>query len=393
MKNRLPSEKLYKDRNLQILFGVTLMAVLGVSSIAPALPSIVTALQISRTDVGLLIAAFTFPGVVLTPFVGIFGDRFGRKRILVPSLFLFGLAGGACAFTRDFTLLIALRAFQGLGATALATLGITIIGDIYSGERRAGAMGLNASVLSIGTLSYPLIGGALATLAWNYPFLLALAGIPIGLIVLLYLHNPEPGSTGNLKDYLTGAFSKLRSFRAISAFMVGVIGFILLYGIIMTYVPLYLHSAFSASPFVIGLIASSMSLISALVASQLGRLAKIISVTNLIKLGFVISALALALLPYMPRLEMVFIPTIIYGAGWAIIAPSVQTYIAGLAPAEYRAAFMSINGMMLRLGQTVGPLIMGIAYTYGDFKGAFLFGAGLALVTAIIGFIGGRIVR
>ena len=376
-----------------MIFGVTLMAVLGVASIAPALPSIVAALQISRTDVGLLIVAFTFPGAMMTPFVGVLGDRFGRKRILVPSLFLFGLAGGACAFTKDFTLLIGLRALQGLGATALATLGATIIGDLYSGERRAEAMGLNASVLSVGTLSYPLIGGALATLAWNYPFLLALAGIPIGLIVLIYLHNPEPGRQGNLKTYLSGAFSNLKSIRAISAFMVGVIGFILLYGVMMTYVPLYLHSAFQASPFVIGLIASSMSLVTAIVASQLGRLVKITSIVNLIKLGFVACGLALILLAYMPRLEMMFIPAIIYGIGWAIIIPSVQTYVAGLAPAEYRAAFMSINGMMLRLGQTVGPLIIGLAYTYGDFRGAFLFGAGLAFVTALIGFIGSRIIR
>ena len=95
----------------------------------------------------------------------------------------------------------------------------------------------------------------------------------------------------------------------------------------------------------------------------------------------------------MPRLETMFLPAIVYGAGWAVIMPSVQTYVAGLAPAEYRAAFMSINGMMLRVGQTVGPLIIGLAYTYGDFQGAFLFGAGLAFMTAIIGFIGGKIIR
>lgn len=47
--------KLYKDRNLQVIFGVTLMSVLGVSSITPAFPQIVEELQISRTEVGMLI--------------------------------------------------------------------------------------------------------------------------------------------------------------------------------------------------------------------------------------------------------------------------------------------------------------------------------------------------
>ncbi len=385
--------KLYKDRNLQILFGVTLMAVLGVSSITPAFPRIVDELQISRTDVGMLIVAFTLPGVVLAPFLGILGDRLGRKRILIPSLFLFGLAGGACALSQDFSILIVLRVLQGIGGTGLLSLSLAIIGDLFSGERRAEAMGLNASVLSVSTASYPLIGGALATFAWNYPFLLALAAIPIGFLVLQFLHNPEPRSNESLREYLTSIWSYLKNMRAISAFMAGIIGFTLLFGAYLTYFSLYLGNSFHASPFVIGSITASMSLTAALVASLLGRLTKIISVVNLINLGFTLCAIALVLLPFMPRLELLLIPTAIFGAGFGVIYPSLQIYIAGLAPSEYRAALMSMNTTMFRLGQTLGPLIIGVAYIYGDFKGAFLFAAGLALATAITGVIGRRIIR
>ena len=369
------------------------MAVLGVSSITPAFPRIVEELQISRTDVGMLIVAFTFPSLVITPFLGILGDRFGRKRILVPCLFLFGLAGGGCALSQDFNVLIGLRVLQGIGAAGLASLNLTIIGDLFSKERRAEAMGLNASVLSIGTTSYPLIGGALATLAWNYPFLLALAGVPIGFLVLWFLRNPEPRSSGSLREYLTGTWSYLKSIKTISAFMAGVIGFTLLYGAFLTYFTLYLGSYFNASPFIIGVITSSSSLATALVASQLGKLAKIISLVNLVKLGFATCAIALALIPFVPRLELLLIPATIYGAGFAIIFPCLHIYVAGLAPSEYRAAFMSLNSTMFRLGQTLGPLIIGLAYVYWDFKGAFLFAAGLALATVIVGVVGGRIVR
>ena len=114
---------------------------------------------------------------------------------------------------------------------------------------------------------------------------------------------------------------------------------------------------------------------------------------NLVKLGFATCAIALALIPFMPRLETILISTIIYGAGWAIITPCLQTYVAGLAPSEHRAGFMSINSAMFRLGQTLGPFVIGLAYVYGDFKGAFLFAAGLALTTAIVGVIGGRIIH
>ena len=74
------------------------MALLGVSSISPAFPKIVVELGLSPQDVGLLITMFTLPGVFLAPVVGVLADRVGRKRILVPSLFLFGIAGFACFF-------------------------------------------------------------------------------------------------------------------------------------------------------------------------------------------------------------------------------------------------------------------------------------------------------
>ncbi|XOF33331.1 MAG: MFS transporter [Candidatus Electrothrix sp. YB6] len=91
-------EKLWQDRNLQIIFAVTLMGVLGVASITPAFPSIVAELALSPKDIGLLLTVFTVPGVILTPVLGILADRFGRRKVLAPCLFLFALAGTACAF-------------------------------------------------------------------------------------------------------------------------------------------------------------------------------------------------------------------------------------------------------------------------------------------------------
>ena len=158
-----PSQgRLLHDTNLYLIFLITLFAVMGVASIAPAFPQIIRYFHISEKQVGWLIAAFTLPGIFLTPVMGVLADRLGRKNILVPSLFLFALAGFTCMFIRDFEWLIAVRFLQGIGAASLGSLNITLIGDLYSGQQRVRAMGYNASVLSIGTASYPAIGGLLA---------------------------------------------------------------------------------------------------------------------------------------------------------------------------------------------------------------------------------------
>jgi MFS transporter, ACDE family, multidrug resistance protein len=78
--------RVYKDHNLHVLWGVTLMAVLGTSSETPAFPTIVREFGISNGQVGLLITFFTLPGIVMTPLLGILSDRYGRKKILVPAL-------------------------------------------------------------------------------------------------------------------------------------------------------------------------------------------------------------------------------------------------------------------------------------------------------------------
>jgi ACDE family multidrug resistance protein len=383
--NQSKSQKeIYLDTNLQIVFGVTLMAVLGVSSITPAFPKIVQELGISSQAIGLLITVFTFPGVVLAPVLGVFADRWGRKKILVPALMLFGIAGGACAFARDFNLLLILRFFQGIGAASLGSLNVTIIGDLYSGKERATAMGYNASVLSIGTASYPAIGGALATLGWYYPFILPFVAIPIGLIVLFSLKNPELKNEQNLKEYFGNAWKSIRNRRVVGLFLASVITFIMLYGSYLTYFPLLLGDSFDASPWRIGLVMATMSLTTAFTSSQLGRLARVYSGRTLLQASFIIYALALVIIPFVPNLWVFLIPIIVFGIAHGVNIPNIQTLLAGLAPMEYRAAFMSVNGMVLRLGQTLGPLLMGAVFGLWGMSGVFYAGAGFSMLMFVL---------
>ena len=381
---------LLRDRNLHIIFGITLMVVMGVASIAPALPGIVRDLGISKLDVAWLITAFSLPGMLLAPFIGVLADRFGRKRILVPSIFLFAIAGTACAFTREFNILIIFRVFQGIGAAAMGSINVTLIGDLYLGRRRVEAMGLNASALSIGAAGYPLIGGALAALAWYYPFYLSLIAIPIGIIVLTRLNNPEPDSRENFKSYLVGAWGYLKNMKVAALFAAGVITFIIVFGAYLTYFAIYMDDAFNASGFTIGVFMSVSALATAVVASQMRMITRRFSEVMLIKASFAIFGLSLILIPFMPSLWFLLIPMLLLGIAQGINLPSILSTAAGLAPTEYRAAFMSINSSMIRLGQTVGPPIVGLFYVYGGPTAAFTFTAGLAFMAAAVGLLAGK---
>ncbi|GBD93357.1 bacillibactin exporter [bacterium BMS3Abin05] len=368
-------ENVSRSKNLQVIFMATLINAMSVASIAPAFPRIVERFHLVPQSIGLLITVFTLPGLFLAPVIGVLGDRLGRKKILVPSLFLFGIAGGLCAFTRQYHLLLIFRFVQGIGAAAIGLLNITIIGDLFSGKERTAAMGYNASILSLGVAVYPLIGGAMALLEWFYPFYLAFLGIPVGVLVLIYLKNPEPKNNELLKNYLLEAWRNVRKCSVIRLFLMTFFTFIVLYGSYLTYFPLLLHDRFKASSFIIGLLMFVLSASAAVTSTRLGQLSQWLSSKSLLKIGFLFYALSMATLPFLFNLWAIILPAVIFGVGNALVLPTIQSLLADRAAMENRAAFMSINGMVLRLGQTLGPIVMGSVAALWGIRSVFFAGA------------------
>jgi MFS family permease len=240
-----------------------------------------------------------------------------------------------------------------MGAASLGSLSVTIIGDSYSGKERAAALGYNSSVRSIGSAIYPTIGGALATLGWYYPFLLPLLAIPVGLLVLFCLKNPEPKNELHIKEHLNIVWKKLKNPQVTWLMLIGILTFIILFGSYMTYFPLLLGNSFQASPFIIGIVMSGMSLIAAFTSSQVGKIVKIFSEKILLGTAFSLYALAMLIIPHVSE-----------------------------------ATFMSVSGMAFRVGQTLGPFLMGIIFSIGGIGAPFYAGAFLSVIIVLI-LIGG----
>lgn len=375
--------RLYLDKNLQLLFGVTLMAILGVSSIIPALPDIMDGLAISPVQIGLVISVFTLPGILISPVVGVLADRVGRKVILIPSLFVFGGFGFACFFAQSFEQLLVLRFLQGFGAGPLGVLYATMIGDLYQGRELGQAMGYNSSVLSMGTAGFPAIGGVLALIGWNYPFILPLLAIPLGLAILKFLDTPEPTKSGSLKKYFSDAFTRMKTRQALSLFATTLLTFVILYGPIVTYMPILLDTRFNANPASIGMVFLLSSGFSGLASFQLGKLSTLLGNRTLLASASVLYGLSMVLLPNSPGMWEIVPPVICFGLAQGLNIPTIMTMLTSLAPMEQRGAFMAANGLILRLAQTLAPLLMGGIYALFGMTAVFV--AGFICSLAILG--------
>lgn len=378
MSAKEQDQGLFSDVNLYIIFGVTLTSVMGVSSIAPAFPTIARALDVTSAEIGLLITFFTLPGIIFTPIFGILADRYNRKVILIPSLFLFGIAGTACAFATSFDQLLLFRAFQGVGSAALGVLNLTLIGDLYSGNRRASVMGYNGSVLSIGTAMYPAIGGALAVLGWHYPFFLTLLAIPVGLFALFFLTQESEKNGLGINLYLKEIKSALMSKMVLGLFIGMFLTFIILYGGYITFFTILLDEKFEKSSLAIGIILSGSSLVTAITSAQLGKLTKRFSEKNLIAAAAILYTIIFLMIPMIDNIWYFILPISLFGVAQGMNIPSILNLLTGYAPKEFRAAFLSVNWMVMRVGQALGPYVLGLVYLHISLEGTFY-------VTAIAG--------
>src|SRR5918994_2262080 len=110
------------------------------------------------------------------------GDRFGRRRMFFVGMGLFTLGSAAAALAPSIELLIASRAFQGIGGAIVTPLTLTILTDAVPAEKRGLALGAWGGIAGLAIALGPLVGGAVTEgIAWQWIFWL---NVPIGLLIL-----------------------------------------------------------------------------------------------------------------------------------------------------------------------------------------------------------------
>lgn len=352
---------------------------MGVSSITPILPQISKVFDVTPEQASMLIIVFTMPGIILTPIFGILADLYGRRRVLAPVLFLFGIAGTLCFRAQDFETLIYLRMAQGVGAASLGAMNVTIISDLFTGNDRTTALGYNSAVLSFGATLYPAIGGTLALIGWRYPFLLPLLALPTGLLVIFGLKPFKRAKSVDFSIYFSGVFKALKSRKIRTMFILSTSTFLLLYGPILTFLPFYMEFYFNSDALTIGIVLASISIGNLFSGATLGRLTQKYTSVQLLLVSYLLYTLSLLVIPFMPNEYMLMIPCIVFGMAIGINNPNVQTLIAKTVRPAQRAAILSINGMVLRLGQTIGPLFMATFFAIAGYRLSYVMAAFVAL--------------
>ena len=354
----------WRSRTVQIVLTSTALAPLGVPLISPALPVFRDVFAITDAQASLLVSTYFLVGIVLSPFIGILADRIGRKRVLVAGLLAFGVLGGAMAIAPTFEALLALRIAQGTAAAAIFITTVTIVGDAFDGVQRTAVLGANVAVLSATAALFPVLGGALAGIAWNAPFLAYLAAIPIAAFAQVALEEPTRPAGDRGIAALADATRAVVTLPLVALFAVSFLTEFLLFGVVFTAMPFVLAATFA--PVVIGGVILAAGTASMVAAAASGRLARSLSNEWLIALGFASYAVGFAGAWVADGLLATTGALVVVGVGVGLLMPVVDAAVSERVSTEYLAGAMSLRNSTTFLGRTTGPIaFVGLAISLG----------------------------
>lgn len=170
----------------------SMVILMGAAAVAPALKPMAEHFDIDSEFVISLVVSLPSLSCAIVGFaMGYLADRIGKVRVFFLAMVIFTISGAISFFLDDFYLILVFRFILGIGITGISLTTTALIGEYYFGLKRAKVIGYQAAAIGIGTLVLETLGGSLADIGWNYPFLIYLVGIPIILLGLVSIRDPS----------------------------------------------------------------------------------------------------------------------------------------------------------------------------------------------------------
>lgn len=377
----------FKSAHLLIICIVAFFSMAGGALLSPALPSMMNPLHATSQDVGLLISAYTISTAIFALVIGHFIDRVNRKNLLVPCLVIYGLTGLVSYFTSDLQSLLLLRFIQGIGVAGMTSLPMMIIADVYKGHKSLYAMNKISMALAIGSVSAPLIGGGLANLGWNYPFLFYVLSLPLAFVVIAFLPETRVQRNNEAHKGILNGFTALKELKILYTVFLSFAVFFILFSVLI-YVPFMLQNVLGYTAKGAGIALAFQGIAVILIVPRVKILASKHSTMLIIATGFTLTGLAIFSVSFAYSIFTVLLLMLLFGAGFGLAQTAIDAQIVQIAPSESKGGVLSIHNTMKYVGQSLSPIVLGIVLLNFDldtvFRIAGFFGLLVALMTYLI---------
>jgi DHA1 family tetracycline resistance protein-like MFS transporter len=386
---------------LGFIFVTLLIDVMGFGIIIPVLPKLIEHLihgNISEAAAyaGLLTLAYSSTQFLFSPLIGNLSDKFGRRPVLLSSLFGFGVDYLFLAFAPSIGWLFVGRLIAGITGASFTTAS-AYIADVSEPEKRAANFGMVGVAFGVGFIIGPVIGGILGKYNVQYPFLAA-AGLAFLNVIYGYFILPESLSKENRRplDWKRcspwGSLLQLSKYKAVFGLAVSLFLVYFAAQAVQSVWTFYTIKKFNWNEAVIGY---SLGVVGLLVAIVQGGLIRIIlpklGQKRSIWIGLLLYSIGLLLFAFASEGWMMFAFLIPYCLG-GIAGPALQGYMSNSVPANEQGELQGGLTSLVSLSSIFGPLLMTWSFYFFTKPGApfhfpgapFAIGAILMLLSALL---------
>ncbi|MEP1207405.1 MAG: TCR/Tet family MFS transporter [Rhizobiaceae bacterium] len=375
---------------------------LGVGLAWPILPQLVrelSGLEVSQAAFiyGALLSGFALVQFLISPFIGMLSDRFGRRPILLISLAGLTIDYIILAMAPNLTWLVIGRIFAGLFSATVSTAN-AYIADITPKENRAAAFGLLGAAFGIGFTIGPLIGGVLGAIDLQYPFWLA-AILAFGNMVFGYFVLPEslpPSKRAAIDLQRANPFSAMKYIRRYRALTVLLMALFLtgiaqqgLQGIWVLWTEVQFDWGVTEAGYSLAWVGICMAFVQGyLVRKLVPRFGE----QRLLFGGYLISMMAFATLPFLTAGWMVYPGILFHIIGWGCAGPCLTALVSQNVPDNEQGLLQGTITSVNTMTMIAGPLLATGIFAKSVGEGAwfalpgsyYFFGAGLMLLTLLM---------
>jgi multidrug resistance protein len=379
---------------LVVVFATILLDFIGFSVLIPVLPLFAQRMGATPLEVAWLLALYALAQLLFLPVWGWASDRFGRRPVILVSLFGTSLSFLALAAADSLEGLYVARVLSGFFAASIGTAQ-AVVTDVTRPEDRARGMGVIGAAFGAGMIVGPMLGGLLSEFGEKFPFY-GVALLAAANFALAWARLPEsrpaglalPGWRAFWRALVPTPVRLVAAVheRRIALFLYLYFHLFTAFAVLEALVTLYAAETFGVSVFDVGVLFAWIGVVLVLTqAVVLRRLVRRHSEARLVALGLAAMAIGLASLPMLPGFGWLFAAGSVIAFGNAIAIPSFTSLYSQACRAEQAGELMGQSQAMATTGRIVGPVAGGYLMQTVS-PGAPFVVAGAMMLAALVMF-------
>ena len=387
---------------LGFIFVTILIDVIGFGIIIPVVPKLISTLvggtmsDAARIG-GWLIFSFALMQFIFSPVLGNLSDQYGRRPVLLASLFGFGADYLFTAFAPTIGWLFVGRIIAGITGASFTTA-TAYIADISTPQTRAQNFGMIGAAFGMGFIIGPAVGGLLAGWGIRAPFIAAAILTFINWLYGYFIL-PESLSAENRRKFdwkranPLGSLVELKRYPAVAGL---VVSFFLLYIAAHAVQSTWSYYGFEKFKWTEKQVGISLAVVGIMVAFVQGVLIRkaipALGQSLSVLIGLLLYGLGMVLFAFSTQGWMMYAFTVVYCLG-GIAGPALQGYISSHVPPNAQGSLQGALTSMISVTSIIGPLFMANLFSWFTkpghvyFPGApFIAGSVLLLVSALLAY-------